>query len=264
MKVKRRWSDNQKQLWPFTVAKETGKWNWSVVIDSGYGEYPGCHLRLRGFGWTLIIELPQIIRPWRKYVDLSPYAWADAQHPGYWDEHAREYGFSYSQGFLQVFLGPQTHDSTTTKDWTCFLPWTEWRFYRFSLYDLQGKHFWTQYYRTGKFRDYEEQRKHEEICPSRTFQFLDYDGEQIEVVTRIEEREWLFGTGYFKWLSLFRKAKVNQCLLLNFSKETGHKKGSWKGGTVGHSIELFPNELHESGFKRYCAEHEMVFLGEVK
>lgn len=32
----------------------------------------------------------------------------------------------------------------------------------------------------------------------------------------------------------------------------GPEKGSWKGGTIGHSIEMLPDELHEAAFRRYC------------
>lgn len=37
------------------------------------------------------------------------------------------------------------------------------------------------------------------------------------------------------------------------------RKGSWKGGTIGHSIEMPPGELHADAFRRYCAEHNMTF-----
>lgn len=54
--------------------------------------------------------------------------------------------------------------------------------------------------------------------------------------------------------------KISRCLSLQFSKETGKEKGSWKGGTVGHAIEMLPNEMHKSAFQRYCAQHEMKFI----
>ena len=103
----------------------------------------------------------------------------------------------------------------------------------------------------------------EKSCPTVEFTFRDFDGEEIIATTKIEEREWKFGTGYFKWLSMFRRPKVRRVLDLSFSAETGRRKGSWKGGTVGHSIEMIPGELHEAAFRRYCAEHEMTFGGKV-
>ena len=44
-------------------------------------------------------------------------------------------------------------------------------------------------------------------------------------------------------------------------KETGSKKGSWKGGTIGHGIDMLPGELHEGAFRRYCLAHKMKFIG---
>jgi hypothetical protein len=106
---------------------------------------------------------------------------------------------------------------------------------------------------------WEEKRKIEESCPSITFQFSDFDGEKITARTHIEEYQWLFGAGWFKWLAWFRKPKICRYLEIEFANETGRRKGSWKGGTLGHAIEMAPNELHEAAFRRYCAEHEMTF-----
>jgi hypothetical protein len=49
---------------------------------------------------------------------------------------------------------------------------------------------------------------------------------------------------------------------MRFSSEVGERKGSWKGGTIGHSITLLPNELHEAGFRRYCEKEGLKFIGE--
>jgi hypothetical protein len=161
-----------------------------------------------------------------------------------------------------VFHGQQTNDSSTTKNWFRHLPWTQWRFHRISLYDTIGCHFWTEY-DSDKPRSYprfDEQRKREEACPSVSFEFDDFDGERITAKTRIDEREWLFGDGWFRWLSWFRKPLVRRTLNIDFSKETGIRKGSWKGGTLGHGIEMLHGELHESAFRRYCAEHKMTLI----
>jgi hypothetical protein len=95
------------------------------------------------------------------------------------------------------------------------------------------------------------------------FSFKDFDGEELTARTTIEEREWRFGVGWFKWLSLFRKPKISRYLEIAFSGETGERKGSWKGGTIGHSTEMRSGELHESAFRRYCAEHDMTFVAAV-
>ena len=108
---------------------------------------------------------------------------------------------------------------------------------------------------------FDRNRAAEESCPSLSFEFDDFDAERIVAKTRIDEREWRFGEGWFKWLSLFRRPKVIRSLDIRFSSETGRRKGSWKGGTIGHSIDMLPGELHEAAFRRYCAEHNMTFVG---
>lgn len=264
-----RWSgESDVYLGPFTYAKEKYK-TTAVVLGSGDGdEYPRCRLRIATLGHTLIVALPQFIRPWRKKVHVTTWDEATIARLGrdwYWDSHEREYGFSCSEGHFNVFLGRQTHDSSTEQRWSCFLPWLNWRHVRHSIYDLQGKHFATEAKRVGPLattegRDaYDKWRGLQEGCPSCKFSFADFDGELLSAETRIEEREWRFGTGWCKWLSLFRKPKIHRSLDIEFSGETGKRKGSWKGGTTGHSIEMLPGELHESAFRRYCAEHDMKF-----
>lgn len=265
-KNRRRWSDNDRYFGPFTYAKENrSSWTWAIVLSSADDEDRGNTLRFSGFGRTLIVTLPEIIKPWADWVDTSKYDWA---HPspngGYWDIQRRQFGFSVSEGFLQVFLGPQTGDRSTTKSWCKFLPWTQWRFVRHSMYDTTGTHFWTEPQRVkGQPYDFEARREAQETCPSRTFAFLDFDGEDLTATTQIEEREWLFGEGWFKWLSWFRRPMIRRSLDIRFSGETGHRKGSWKGGTVGHSIDMEPGELHEAAFRRYCEAHDMTYIGPV-
>lgn len=277
-----RWGDNDRNWGPFTYARDGRAYRSLAVVLKSRGddddESGDCTLRISGFGHTLITTVPSVIRPWRRWVDLSNrqfYAADGSPEPlqpgrGYWDVHARQYGFSLDgagdvgrSSFLQVFLGPQTHDSRTTKSWSYFLPWTEWRHVRRSLYGLDGEHVWTEPPGGWRLGDgsYEARKAAEEACPSRIFAFRDFDGEALTVQTRIEEREWRFGSGWFRWLSIFRKPMIHRSLDLQFSGETGKRKGSWKGGTLGHAIEMRPGELHEPAFRRYCDEHGMTFVG---
>lgn len=266
-----RWSDSDRHFGPFTYAKDKYG-NLAAVLGSGDGdEYPGCRVRLSAFGHTLIAALPPILKPWRRKVVASSWDAATVERMGrdwYWDSHEREYGFSCGEGFLQVFLGRTTHDSRTEQRWSCFLPWTQWRHVRRSLYDLGGKHFWTEPKVEWRLLDTQQNIdthrsiwESEKACPTHTFPFVDFDGENLTAKTRIEEREWHFGTGWFRWLRWFRNPKIRRSLDIDFSGETGRKKGSWKGGTVGHSIEMLSGELHEAAFKRYCAIHEMTMGG---
>jgi len=269
----RRWGDNDKYWGPFTYAHSSKDFNpLAFIVGSGDEDNPGCYLRIGAFKRTFICALPPIVRPWRKKV--FPTSWdadtvARLGRDWYYQIEEREYGISYCKsgsvgdgGFLQVFLGRQSHDSSTEQRWSCFTPWNNWRHVRHSMYDLYGMHFWTEKQHVkGQKWEMEDWHKAKDNCPSATFAFNDFDDEFLTAKTRIEERQWEFGVGWFKWLSYFRKPIIHRSLDIEFSGETGRRKGSWKGGRIGHSIEMLPGELHESAFKRYCAKHEMTFRG---
>lgn len=170
--------------------------------------------------------------------------------------------------------------------WCCSTPWNNWRHVRHSHYDLDGNHWLTEPKTKRWFampsdvdaRDYSLGWNRNAVdaavnsCPTRTFSFTDFDGEQLTAKTRIEEIQWEFGTGWFKWLSAFKNPIIRRSLDIDFSGETGRRKGSWKGGTIGCGIGMLPGELHESAFRRYCEgqdtrhgkPRDMKFIGEVK
>lgn len=270
MSIVRRWSDNDKYLGPLTYARDSrGYRPLALVLASGEEEYPGASLRFSGFGRTIILALPEwAIRPYREKVKARFWDAATIDRLGrdwYWTIDRREYGFSLSDGFLNISLGRQTNDSSTEQRWGCFLPWTQWRHVRRSFYGLEGEHVATlppsKRFVLGDNSQWEWDRAIEESTPTASFTFDDFDGERITATTKIEEREWHFGTGLFKWLSLFRAPKVRRSLDIHFSAEVGERKGSWKGGTIGHGIEMRPSELHEAAFRRYCSEHNLTFVG---
>lgn len=267
-------TDDDRRLGPIVYGRTSGWRPLSLVWSSGGGEdnEPGNTLTAYAFGWCARVGVPSLIPPYRvKHVAVSWDAATVARlgRDWYFEVFPREYGFSLSEGFLQVFFGAQTGDSSTTQDWAKHLPWTQWRFVRISLYDASGNLFWA---RTEKQRgEWRAEFDATEACPKVSFKFDDYDGKRITATTHIAERQWKFGAGWFWWLSVFRADKVVRSLTLNFSEEVGPEKGSWKGGITGHGIDMLPGELHEDAFRRYCArEHEhkssryrLTFVGRV-
>lgn len=259
----RQWTgERDRHFGPFTFASERkGGWRpLALILDSGKSS--GCHLRMQAFGWTLICEMPAVIKPWRRWVDLSGKGWAknaDGSPPGYWDVHPREYGFTLNDGFLSVKFGAQTMDSSTTDDWGWFLPWTQWRTVADRLYhadgtlaaDVAGME-WTQ-----RFAVQDAVTRHE-------FQVEDFDGELVTVRARYRETERRLGTGWFKWLGYLRPKKVYRGLDLAFGKEVGCDKGSWKGGMVGHSTAVLPGETPEQAMRRYCEQEHRAKHGTYK
>jgi hypothetical protein len=271
--TRRRYSKDNRHFGPFTLSKHSdeGYQPLGLMLDSGGdGDTAGqgCNVKLQAFGWTLICELPQFIKPYELRHKARSWDAATIERMGrdWWSEvFPREYGFTFgSESTLHVHYGPQTHDSVTTKSRCFFLPWRQWRFVRKSWYGLQGEHLRTDIeHPSGKVRwlQWESQRAFESYMPKAVFEFQDYDGERIQATTHIEEREWRFGEGWFKWLSLFRKPRVSRSLDIKFSAEVGPEKGSWKGGTTGHGIDMLPGELHEDAFRRYCEQEQRAKHG---
>lgn len=277
---RRRWSDNDHYWGPFTYARDSRGWNnFRLELSSGDGdEDSGCRLRFSLFGHTLLVSLPPIVLTQIREV---PYSIPGQEGKFYLQHDERVYGVYLFENHFNISYGPQ-QDSWTRGEkeyrWSCFLPWNEWRHVRHSYYNCEGMLVLNESQERFDFTTklgndrYESQRLLVDTCPTKTFRFMDFDSEIIECKTRIEEREWRRGNGWFKWLRFITKPKISRSLDLVFSNETGRRKGSWKGGTMGHSIEMLPGELHESAFKRYCEgdddragkKRDMKFMEEVK
>lgn len=181
----------------------------------------------------------------------------------YYEESCRSYGFYLFENHFNIMYGAQTylHDPNLSKRWSCFLPWTEWRFVRHSYYNLAG---WGE---IPVPQDLSAWRMKDDLKITnpeyfQTFLLKDYDEEVLEAIVNVEEREWLLGTGVFKWLSALKEPKIRRTLDIEFSGETGKRKGSWKGGTIGCSIDMVVGDTPETAFRRYCSNHNMTFLGE--
>lgn len=240
-------------------------------ISSGDGEDDkGCSFTLAIFKYWINIKLPAIIKPERKWVDISKYEWAKEQNgvKGYFEVIPRQYGFSLSKNnlessfdYLIIYLGRQSHDSDSEQSWSCFLPWANFRHHRCSFYGVNGDCIGTVIV-TKKFNKdvYKYEQELEKLTPKVNFKIQDYDGAIIGVQTFIKEYEWRRGIKWCSFLSYFFPHKISRYLDIKFSAEVGPEKGSFKGGTLGHSIELLPNELHQNGFKRYCEKNELILL----
>lgn len=272
-----RWGDNDRYFGPFTW--HPGDYvRYGVVLESSGEESPS-YLRLHLWRWTVCIATPAwLCRPYmeKRYPGWDAETIARLGRDWYWDIDKRSYGFCLSKSgdvgnsdFLQVYYGRaggSMMDSSIEQRWSYFLPWTQWRHVRHSYYGLNGE--WIVDapefgYRFGE-GSWEKHRQVEQSIPTRQFKFQDFDGQELIATTRIEEREWRRGTGWFKWLSWFSRRKISRNLDLRFSGETGREKGSWKGGTIGTSIEMRPGELHEAAFRRYCDEEHRAKSGKYR
>lgn len=249
---------------------DRGNWNRAELsLSSGCDEWPGCDFTLQAFSWRFTLRLPQwCLRPERKKVQAEYWDAATIERMGrdwYWDITERKYGFYLFDGHFNALFGRRSHDSRTEQRWSCFLPWTQWRHVRHSLYDGEGRWLCDMPTFQGLGKDSRAYHWQIEACkaaqPKAYFLFRDFDGEEIKARCCVEEREWRFGDKSFKWLSLFRKPQIRRSLDLWFSSEVGRKKGSWKGGTLGHGTEMVAGESPEAAFRRYCDQQKLTFLG---
>ena len=283
-----RWGDSEDDSWwgPFTYSRAKHQ-PIAVILTSwgdGQDDERPCNLRISaGRLGTLIIRLPNgLLGP--NITKVYPADWTlDSEvvkrlgRDYYNVVDARSYGFTMSNSgtvgdsiFLSVHYGHNggsTMDSSIEQRWSCFLPWTQWRHVRHSYYGLEGN--WLYDEPQGPWQklgdDWRARRDQHDaqvsVIPTMMFDFLDFDGEPLKATTMIEEREWHHGEDWFRWLSWFSRPKIARSLHIEFSGETGRRKGSWKGGTIGHSIEMQHDELHYGAFVRYCEKHDMKFVG---
>lgn len=249
----REWTrDHDHYFGPFTFArgKYQGDMLVSVVLGCGVrdDEGTGAYLRVLAGRYAFLSALPPVVKPWRQWVN---YPKVRSGLGGFWHEHRREYGFRFTRpAHLGVLYGRQADDSSIDRYWGHFFGFAEWRHVRHTLYQPSGMR-WADIPQ-GRRICWEARSALEDACPTETFEFDDFDGERIRATCRVEEREWLFGAGWFRWLSLFRKPKIRRSLDIDFSAEVGPEKGSWKGGTTGHGIDMLPGETCEAAFRRYC------------
>lgn len=261
-----RWSDNDRYFGPFTYAFEPRNRKVAVMLGSGDDDdYPGCRLRVSVGRHTAILALPAIIKPWREWKEITTEPYRSqliekGRKPGYYDTHEREYGFTSSEGALHLHFGQQTHEWPGAKSKVIFYPWRAHRCIRHSIYDGQGVLFADLPQGPYSNNRWAAERALKEACPAARFAFKDFDGEEIVATCQIEEREWRRGKGVFRLWFLGRN-KISRDMDLRFSSEVGQRKGSWKGGTVGHSCDISPGETPESAFRRYCEKQRLTFIG---
>lgn len=255
-----RLTDNDRRLGSHITYGHSKGWRPIGVAFHSGGEDEGFahnHLMLYALGWSVRIQLPRLTEPYREKVQAGWSAETVARmgRDWYWSVDDREYGFRYSDGFLQVFLGRQTGDSSTTKSWSKTMPWMNWHQRRISYYGLDGEELRTwlaPYGSRGMFRWDERYEYTSKELPRARFEIEDFDGARIVASTYIEETEYTWGERRWSWLRFFRPNRVRRNLDISFDREVGPEKGSWKGGLMGTGIAMLPGELHEAAMRRYC------------
>lgn len=250
---------------------------FDLMFDSGdgpHGDYPGNTFVVQALGWRVSFRLPDLIQPAREKIVAQTWNAATVARMGrdwYWEYHRREFGvYLTKSNHFVIKYGEQTDSWPGDKTWSCFLPWGEWHRVEQTIYGRGGELWWTETKAdidktvAAGGHGFDGYFAASKLAPAVSFLFVDYDGEVIEARTIIEGSRYRAGEGWFKWIHWFRKDRVYRSLKIEFSKQVGPEKGSWKGGTLGHGIEIEDrDESHEEAFRRYCLEHGLSFYARV-
>lgn len=199
---------------PFSTFYFTNSFDISFELCGYFDNRPRINIDLIFFSFELILPFPN--------------KWTDECDPPKW-------GIAIHNNTFWIYRGGKGDFSGGNKWWTWSIPFITLEWVRSSILLLDET--W-EHERRGENKSFYNQ---EWKSKQKTFNYLftdKYDGEIIPTKIYVEEREWR--PKWLTWTGLFKKVRTT--IDVHFSKEVGSRKGSWKGGTVGCSYELFRGE----------------------
>lgn len=183
--------------------------------------------------WFLLLT-PFLIFGWGKLFINLPI------RTGIEDCDSAAWGFAYTENTLLVYTGGAGNFEGGRRCTGIDMPWSlTW--VRTSTLMKDGSWFneTPKYRKKWSGNDVGSYEWLEENQWQETHPFIDKtDNESLNATISVEEREWRLL--WLKWTSLF--AKKRKEIKVEFSAEVGKKKDSWKGGCIGCSYDLKPNE----------------------
>lgn len=251
---------------------KSNEWKFSLGIKTA-GDNNSQKFNTINIGFwkhTIIIRVPEFIKPKLKYVDTTYLTHLANKTTGYYESIGKNYGFAFYNDSLHIHYGIQPgvwggadkENSNHTK--VFFNGWADTRRIRYEFFNPDWTHFAHAPDKINGALDFDAIRKCEADVPKVLIRFNDFDGEEITATCHLYEMEWEYGKGLFKWVKYFRKNIVVRRVELSFDKEVGEKKGSWKGGTLGHSCDVNPGEGLFAAFSRYGEKYNFSNLRVVR
>lgn len=215
------------------------------------------YLYVAAFKWSYWLYVPMWFKPHKKWIDCSKYKWSTSPYEGYTNYIPRVYGFSVDRTALHLYYGIQpgswsSKDPKNSDHSKCFfLPWNESRRIHIDYMNPDGTLFERYYDNKNGSINFEWMEKIRENIPKVKFSFKDFDGEENVATCYLETSMYRRGSSWCKFLGYAIPPKFYRNMEIQFDKETGREKGSWKGGITGTSIEYIPGETMLETFKRY-------------
>jgi hypothetical protein len=211
-------------------------WGWnfdlSYEICGYFDNRPRINICLVFFHLTVILPF------WNKWIDeCDPPKW----------------GIGYHNKTMWLYIGGKGNLEGGKKWKTAYMPWM-WDLLRTSTLLTSGAWYnetignrMSWFSNTNTYGTYEwlKKNKHIEVYD---FTYILNSGktQNRKASIGVSEREYRWH--WFKWLPLIKS--TIKCIDVEFNDEVGERTGSWKGGTVGCSYVLLPNETPLQCLKR--------------
>jgi len=179
----------------------------SLVDNDSDMDLKQCRLSIKIFGHRLeYITSLRIINTVEEHCDK------------YTIYHPKKYGFYIFEGnHFVVNYGVSVfneglRNTIRSKSWSCFLPWSEWKFIRHVVYNIDGSVYRSEngYARNPNYNYISDG------CEYIYFEFKNQSGALDVAKCYIEEREWSKGVGLFSFLKWFTKNNIRRNLDCEF------------------------------------------------
>jgi hypothetical protein len=234
----------------------------SCYISSKDEEYK-CHFTWAWNGKYKTFKLPNIIPPYKKRVKGS-YIGGNDKLVNYDYEQIipRQYGFYLDQEFICFYYGINAGESNIDQKISFTLPWLDQTYVKKEYYNLDGTVYTSVPHINGINSPFWDIcREIEQTIPKIKFTFNDFDGEEVEGECFLVKQFYTRGSGLFKWLKYITKTKGFLRAEVNYNKEVGQKKNSWKGGTLSCSFYCKDESLTiEQILQNYAKEEKFKNL----
>lgn len=203
-----------------------GSRGWGLQLCL-FGDRPHYSLNLHLFWTQLFITLPFLER-WAR----EPY------------EIMESWGFTYSQEAGGLHLRWGRHYKIIT------MPWRDWSHVTHEVRNFAGR--WVPYVGSWEHEKKSDGRA-TEVHP---YHYLLRSGEKQDRIATVHVERMTWRLRWLRWTSTFQKTR--HYIDVSFNEEIGERCGSWKGGTVGCSYDLKPNETPGECLRRMEQERRFT------
>jgi hypothetical protein len=175
---------------------------------------------------------------------------------------SRRYGFNFCEEYLFVYYGinpgiwinndPEHSDRVKLIGY----PWNYGIAIRHSFFDIKGNYIYDWKKLSTGYYKVRQEVYNKLFVMEKMVNFTDFDGEENAVTISIEEMEWRRGTTPLlkKLFRPFCKPLINRYIKIEFNKEVGKGKGSWKGGVMGMTFAMRKNETIDECWERFLKQ----------